>query len=60
MLHDDHRFLKRESETLGWLELPELGRKDRRIRARTWIAIAGGLFVFWITVAIALAGMVTG
>tara|TARA_B100001123_G_scaffold360435_1_gene416429 strand:+ start:803 stop:955 length:153 start_codon:yes stop_codon:yes gene_type:complete len=44
--------LKREYETLGWLELPELGRRERPAPGRLRAAIT-------ITVCAVLAAIVT-
>jgi hypothetical protein len=52
------RPLKREYETLGWLDLPELGRRERMATRRTGpaILIAIGAFFAAIAIAITAAG----
>lgn len=39
MFKPNERPLKREYETLEWLDLPELGRRDRPARGRLRAAI---------------------
>lgn len=58
MFDRNDRFLKREAETLGWLDLPELGRKERVRRGRV-IAIACIAFLAALA-ALALAAVAAG
>ena len=57
MFDRNERPLKREAETLGWLDLPELGRDTRTPRGRiaAIIALATGASIAAAAIAIAAA-----
>ena len=54
MFDRNERPLKREYETLGWLDLPELGRRERTATGRICAAIAAAIFAFVTAIAIAI------